>query len=82
LDSGAASDSIAVSVVALPGADSRDVDSPHAVLQAEPVGQHRQLVADSAAEPVVDSAVEQLAVDSVAADMVAAADTAKIWLGD
>ena len=79
MDSGAVSDSIADSGVALPGAVSRDADSPHAVSQAEPAGQHPQLAVDSAAEPVVDSAAEQLAVDSVAADMVAAG-TAKICL--
>jgi hypothetical protein len=44
------------------------------------VGQHPQLVVDSAAELVVDSVAEVLAVDSVAADMAAAADTAKIDL--
>jgi hypothetical protein len=68
---------------------SMDVDSPGAVSQAEPVGQHPQHVVDSAAELVVDSVAAELvvdsvaaelAVDSVAADMVAVADTAKIDL--
>lgn len=85
MDSGAVSDLIADSGVALAGADSpgvgsMDVDSPGAVSQAEPVGQHPQHVVDSAAELVVDSVAAELAVDSVAADMVAVADTAKIDL--